>query len=445
MVGVLKSLRIETGANFPIAMSRASAIQHSPEPRSQQITLSALGLGRTSIVEPDSFLFVVGDSEYRCSRFQAVFLSKTVSDLLFADGSTTELVIDDILYPDHDFRCIWSLLQHGTTEVTESNFSTLQKFALRLGCEELDRILFEFSLCGAELNRRNAVSRLLSNSNRFMDIGEQVEFIASRLDEIRSLDRLPLSVLEIILESGSLRIQSEDWLLDFIRGLGDGFENLIRYVRCEFLSGTGVAKFIETVSLERIDSVLWTSICCRLRNNCSAPSDANRFKPLRFPHGLSHFQGILHHLTAKCGGNIHTKGLVAITASSTFSDCGSVETIVDFHKPSAWVSVDVPNSWVMFDFKEANVAIEGYSITSGSSSQWLEAWETEASNDGRSWVSIERRSTQDLEGSNVTQFSECNRPSLRFYRFVRIRQTSLNGSGRSHMEIGNIEFFGRLR
>jgi hypothetical protein len=163
----------------------------------------ALGLEQASVLEPDSFLFVVGDSEYSCSRFQALFLSKTVSSLFLTDP----------------------VLQHGTFEVTEANLYTLRQFTQRLKCEELDRRLFEFELSGEDLNERNAVAHLLLKPNRLLSIDEEVEFIAFRLDEIESLDRLPPSLLEIVLECVSLRIETEDWLLELICGLGSEYES----------------------------------------------------------------------------------------------------------------------------------------------------------------------------------------------------------------------------
>jgi hypothetical protein len=438
-----------------IRMSEASASQGFSTPRSEQITLSALGLEQASVVEPDSFVFVVGDEEYRCSRFQAAFLSKAVSDLFVTDAHSTEFVIDDIPDPDHDFRSILNVLQHGTLEVTEQNLPILLEFAHRLKCEELGRALAECQLGGHDLNSRNAVSRLLVASNRLLPIDDEVEFIASRLDEIESLDRLPPSLLEIVLESVSLRIETEDWLLELICGLGNGYEFLIRYVRCEFLSSAGIDRFIEAVEVERIDALLWTSVCHRLTNTCSSSLDPQRFKSEglapgspdfegnRFPHGSSDSEGILHHLTEKYGENNHWHGWVAVTASGTDSAC--VEAITSFGHPSYWFSTNAPHSWVMFDFKDLSLCVDGYSLNSGSYNYSLRTWEMEVSNDGSTWVTIDRRSTKELRGTNVTRYFACNEETTEFYRYVRIRQTGVNQAGTHNLEIGHIEFFGQVR
>jgi hypothetical protein len=426
-------------------MSGASSTENSTRGRCQQIALTASGLEQASVIEPESFVFVIGESVYRCSRFQAAFLSKTVADLFLTDPFITQYVIDDIPDPENLFGLIWHLLRHGTVELAEGNLSTLQQFTHRLRCEELDRRLFEFQLSGEDLTVANAVARLLLKSDRLLPIDGEVEFIASRLDEIDSLDRLSLVLLEIILESRSLRIETEDWLLDLICGLGSEYENLIGYVRCEFLSAIGIAKFVETIEIEQIHSVLWNSICSRLQNTCSSSPDLRRLKSRRFPHAKSDLEGIIHHLSLKCGGNVHTKGLVTITASSSYSGQQPVETIANFGQPSNWVSYATPNSWVMFDFKEPQVSIEGYSVNSGPVGYWLLTWEMEASDDASSWRTIHGRSTKELVGVNHTRYFACNSASKEFHRYVRIRQTGVNHNNSLYLEIGSLELFGRLR
>jgi hypothetical protein len=86
-------------------MSETSTPTNSPKLRSQEITLSALGLEQTSTLEPDSFVFVVGDSQYWCTRFQAVFFSKTICDMFLSDPLIDEYVIDDIPDPNHNW--VW--------------------------------------------------------------------------------------------------------------------------------------------------------------------------------------------------------------------------------------------------------------------------------------------------------------------------------------------------
>jgi hypothetical protein len=69
----------------------------------------------------------------------------------------------------------------------------------------------------------------------------------------------------------------------------------------------------------------------------------------------------------------------------------------------------------------------------------------EVSNDQSSWVKIDRRSTKELSGSNLTKYFAGNSASSDFYRFVRIRQTNVNYNNTHFLEIGGLEFFGRLR
>jgi hypothetical protein len=428
----------------PIPIPQPSIAQSSSA-RSEQITLTALGLEQAAVLEPGAFVFVVGNMEYPCSRFQAAFLSKTVSNLFFTDPTAAEFVIDEIPDPNHYFRSIWNVLQHGTLEVTQTNVSTLQAFAERLNCEELDRRLCDFQLGGDDLNCQNAVSRLLLKSKRLLPIDNEVEFMASRFDEIESLDRLSPPLLEIVLQSALLRIEREDWLLDLICRLGSEYSFLIRYVRWDSLSSTGNSKLLEMVRVERIDPVLWNSIRSRLQKTSPSSPDSQRSKDRLFRHWSSDFAGLLHYLSEKCRGNVHRNGLVAITASGTGTGHQAVETIANFGQPSNWASNDAVNSWLMFDFKALRVSIEGYSVNSGPTTSWLQRWAMEVWDRKRSWVRIDERSTTELRAPCVTRHFACRSASDEFYRYVRIRQTGPNHNNNHFLAVGNLEFFGRLR
>ena len=67
-------------------------------------------------------------------------------------------------------------------------------------------------------------------------------------------------------------------------------------------------------------------------------------------------EGVIAHLTRECGGNVHNKGIVNVTASSVNND-GS-------HQPknaaylgtdSIYCSKDEKDTWICYDFKERRV------------------------------------------------------------------------------------------
>ena len=82
--------------------------------------------------------------------------------------------------------------------------------------------------------------------------------------------------------------------------------------------------YLEHVYPDRIDDGIWTSICRCLRGQYDSKSLPLRLVKERFHDAGetyefaagSPFKGIISHLRDECGGNVHSKGIVNITASS---------------------------------------------------------------------------------------------------------------------------------
>ena len=152
------------------------------------------------------------------------------------------------------------------------------------------------------------------------------------------------------------------------------------------------------------------------------------------------------HLREECGGNVHEKGIVEITASSNRKN--QCHQITNYGWNDWWETRDEANSWVRFDFKTRRVYLKSYSLKSdGGSCQHLLRWSIEGSNDGNEWKEIDKRDTQDLNGNYIVKNYECelNRTSEEFYRYLRLRQTGLNSYNNHYLKLSEIEFFGVLQ
>ena len=65
--------------------------------------------------------------------------------------------------------------------------------------------------------------------------------------------------------------------------------------------------------------------------------------------------GVIAELTRECGGNVHEKGAVEVTASSVYNN-GEVKYAVDLGTDMCFASNDKPNSWIRYDFKGRRLA-----------------------------------------------------------------------------------------
>ena len=153
--------------------------------------------------------------------------------------------------------------------------------------------------------------------------------------------------------------------------------------------------------------------------------------------------GIIAHLTRECGGNVHEKGVIKVTASSCIDEA---KNVADLGTDSYFYSYGEPDSWIRYDFKGWRVAPTSYSIKA-SHCESLRSWVLEVSNDGTegSWVVVDsRENNEDLKGEDVTHNFAISAPPSGSFRFVRLRQTGKNHNGANSLQLTSLELFGTL-
>jgi hypothetical protein len=127
----------------------------------------------------------------------------------------------------------------------------------------------------------------------------------------------------------------------------------------------------------------------------------------------------IDYLISVYGGNVHERGVVAITCSSnSTSKCWHV---ANFDSNRYWSSCNDENSWIPFDFKNRDVSLTHYTLKSdGYGANHLFQWTLAGSRDRMTWKSIDVRHTQELNGNYLIKIFSCSAPSdgSRFYRFI---------------------------
>lgn len=159
------------------------------------------------------------------------------------------------------------------------------------------------------------------------------------------------------------------------------------------------------------------------------------------------FKGIIHDLTKECGGNVSDKGVVNVTGSSIDDDRYLPKDVVDFDdNNSGFISQDVENSWLKYDFINKKVRPTYYiiKVLGKSPNSWvIEGSNSDQSND---WTILDSREniTYDFhEGCDVKSFSI--RKDSQFYKYLRFRQTGKNNEFNNHLVLLALEFFGSIQ
>jgi hypothetical protein len=182
----------------------------------------------------------------------------------------------------------------------------------------------------------------------------------------------------------------------------------------------------ETSAMARLEKLESESVtksdanCLELRcaSKASVEEELNLLK--RVTHNFvsnprAPLNGIIHHLTAECGGNVHDRGIVAITADRPHDDSPrwAAKNIADLEADSFFDCASSPNMWVCYDFKEMRVILTDYSIRSrfDSVKQNLKSWVIEISVDGMDWTEADRHENSDeLCAPNVVRSFALSKP-----------------------------------
>jgi hypothetical protein len=266
-----------------------------------------------------------------------------------------------------------------------------------LGNQELSEQLMEFARKPEELGLSNVSERLSVAESLGVYRLPEIEYLASHFYEVdvNVLKTLSHSCLREVCRSDKLQLESEDSLLNSILELGRDYFGFLDSVRSEYLSVSGIDRLLNTISIEDVERELWSSLCRRLRLSVKPESiPESRFCLKKFNLDSSRpFDGIVSSLSRECGGNVHTQGVVSVTASSTASN--QCHHVTDHDWNSYWFSCNSANSWIQFDFKDRRISVTNYSIKSdGSSGYNLVQWSLQGSNDGESWTVMDKRNTQ---------------------------------------------------
>jgi hypothetical protein len=152
-------------------------------------------------------------------------------------------------------------------------------------------------------------------------------------------------------------------------------------------------------------------------------------------HPLS---GVIAHLSVVCGGNVDDYGLVRVTASDIRGRDPRFgpRNAADLWSDSFFHSGAGQDQWICYDFGDAAITPRHYSIGAPRRNR-PRSWVLEGSNDGESWVQLDRRErNKDLEKKKggVCAFDVA--------MSTEVRQIRLRRSG--ELVITSFEIFGSL-
>jgi hypothetical protein len=441
-------------ATFERSGSMSMSMSKS-KPTEVEIGLSAKGLGNIARnVYENDFSFVLGDTEYRCPSFIASFLSPRICCLQRNDPTIREFHLNTP-DPNHSFEKILNLCsgEHFA-------FSRNEQFVKQISRELWNAEVYErmSGISGEEMSIENVIDRLLFQNEVGGDWESEVHFCASHFYEIEPKDlcSVPIEVFSRIISDESIQLKDEDSFYSIIQSrICEDRTNvfLFEFVRLEYLTSGSIRSFIEmmTESFEGMTLGIWESVCRRLSFPISAqsPNDGSmeRFNSISCPFASSSpMDGIISYLTRKHGCHVLDGNIISITASGIASpQLYPLRNVATVGNQTRFLTTNTANSWICYDFNDMRVNLTHYSIRTrcDTNGTHLRCWRLEGSNDGLSWIELDRHENDtrlNSQGAIATlSIPEGNRGQ---YRMIRIQQTGQNSSGNDYLMLTAIEFFG---
>jgi hypothetical protein len=404
------------------------------------------GLRLVDGISRKDFRIVVGSEAFVCDRFQAAFLSPRIAGAIGSDPTIDEFVLG--AGDGRSLGIIRRLVCGENVELDDMTVEMMKELIEELENVELSAAVLGFVDRKEKLTVSNCIGRREQKLRLGLSVVDETGFIASHfsdmnLEEIRSLE---VNAIEDILSHPSLKIGSEDWLLNFILELDDSYWCLINHVRLSYLSPEAIDLLFQSITLDQLDDHLWRQIQDRMRHRIIFDIDEiprNRFHGHTIGDPDSPWSGLFSHLGELCGGNVHEKGIVEITCSSTH--VGNCWEVANSNSQTMWHTANSANGWIQFDLKDRWISLTHYTLKSGNGYNPLR-WVVSGSIDGKTWKDLDVQNTDELSGTYVTKVFECSRErsGSHCYRYIRLTQTGPNSNASHTLALAGVEFFGSV-
>jgi hypothetical protein len=395
-----------------------------------------------------TFEFIHEGQTYPYDSRMADFLSPHVARLHKMDPTIDRFEVCTESVFDGSFEQFLSFGYGQEVSPTDENIKDMLRFASALGNTELYELLMSHVVENLEV--QTVCNLLCLKADLGVSYKRELEFAALSFSQLSEadIDSLGVSLLWELLSHKFLALSSEDSLYAFLSARFDSdpsYFQMLELVNFEFLSENMILKFIED-SHEFFDCLnlsVWDKITRRLKLTPTEPS----YQKMQFSWQCSApLNGIIAHLTQVCGGNVHDKGAVVITASGTWSNF-LAKHLADLESHGHFCSTNSPKEWVCYDFMDMRVCPTHYTLRSyidGTEDRANpRSWVIEVSNDKNMWVEIDRQTKNpELNGSDLVRSFSCICEGK--WRFVRMRTTGKNCRGDYALALTSFELFGSL-
>jgi hypothetical protein len=259
----------------------------------------------------DVFTFVVNGESLESTVAEAVLLSPNVYESLQSDPNIRTFVVsgdtlnvhsfrhfqDIVLGRDHhcfsnsvglSFLSLCQLLGNERLSLLFLNVLRLLSLSKSTSKSDSDSDSKSVSSAVADSSIGSVMSNTIARTDADADgSGDCIvfdyvanDFCASRFDShsIKQLQRLDKRTLHNLLGSSSLRINTEETLLQILIDLGSDYFEFFSYLEVSLLSSDGLSLFVDQLPFDELTVDIWSKVVDRLKGICKSDLRSRRHR-----------------------------------------------------------------------------------------------------------------------------------------------------------------------
>ena len=349
---------------------------------------------------------------------------------------------------------------HVTNRIEAYNIAKLGK---ALGLQQVDSLYKDLidDLCVENVVYIIEEKQELTNDNNY---DEEINFIAENFELVSqeesfvsfSRKECNIDIIERIIRSENLTMNSEDTLLDFLITISECRSNylyLFEYVFLEYCSTAlclKLASFVQNMFQDHPIISLMNCFARRLDKHVIINPVRIEKRHTSYDKEYTYTQklGIIHSLGMANNGNPADKKLVGISANcftreNHDSYQGDLKYLFDYEDRRGFYDDHYFASLVTFDFKDKKASVNKYTIQFGCNvSKNVQKWVIEGSDDMKEWKLIDNRysETKKHEDFETEVYLSQNDPSTKF-KYIRLLVTE-PWANNSRLALTSIDFYG---
>ena len=401
------------------------------------------------------FTFIVNNKEYQTTRLVADLISPNISKTHQIDPTFSQYTIKT--ESSGDFQHFLDILDFKKKSIDESDLSFFAEIIDRLETKKIALKIVTPTITidnVFDLLSKHQKQKIFYSKN----ISEETDFLSSHFYELKEEQmkeflKIDEDILEIIISSRKLELESEDQLLHFLNELCSQNSEYSKLYECIYfrnVSNQAMIEFLSMFNIEYLTQSTWLSLSTKMVEKSENEIEFSdhiyhqkvekpKWKEIFFAN--NNLKGIFSYLKDNSDDILNevagTRGLN-----------GDVKKALDIESAdNDLYPKGSSEDWLCFEFKNHKIIPTNYTINSYSGKQRLRSWVIECKEEGKDWESVDEQvDNASLKENKVVTFTIKNQNinKEKRYKYIRLRRTSPGWDNSDFIDISSIEFYGFL-